>query len=133
MDPVGRRRTPLPGTILGAMTDESTDEATVTPGRAAEMLASGEAQLIDVREADEWQAGRIEGAVHMPLATLPARAAEIDRERPAILQCRTGARSGMATEALRASGFDAYNLEGGLERWASEGLPVVPGDRPGNG
>jgi rhodanese-related sulfurtransferase len=131
MAPDRRRRTPLLRTILGAMTDEATGQAMVTPARAAEMLASGEVQLIDVREADEWRVGRIEGATHMPLGTLLTRAGEIDRERPVIFQCRTGARSGMATEALRASGFDAYNLVGGLERWASEGLPVVPGGGAG--
>jgi hydroxyacylglutathione hydrolase len=131
--PAGWRRTPPLRTILGAMTDEITDQAAVTPARAAAMLASGEAQLIDVREVDEWQTGRIEGATLVPLAILATRITEIDRERPVILQCRTGARSGMATEALRASGFDAYNLEGGLERWASEGLPVVAGARPDHG
>ncbi|HKJ36034.1 MAG TPA: rhodanese-like domain-containing protein [Solirubrobacterales bacterium] len=110
------------------MTDQTTDQAELAPGRAAEMLESGDAQLVDVREAYEWEAGRVEGASHIPLATLPARATEIDSERPVILQCRTGARSRMATDALRASGYDAYNLEGGLERWVEDGLPLTPTD-----
>lgn len=122
----GCRRVPSRRSILVAMTEQSTEEIEISPERAAEMLASGEVQLIDVRQGFEWEAGRIEGAVHIPLETLPTRIDEIDRERAVIFQCRTGARSGMATEALRASGFEAYNLGGGLEAWVERGMPIVP-------
>ena len=111
------------------MSEETTAESTeLDPERAAEMIDSGEAQLVDVRQDFEWEAGRIPGAVHIPLDSLPARASEIDRERPVIFGCRSGARSAMATDAFRASGFDAYNLGGGLEAWVEKGLPVEPED-----
>lgn len=111
------------------MSEQTTDPSTaLSPERAAEMIAAGEAQIIDVRQDFEWEAGRIEGAVHIPLDSLPARAAEIDRDRPVIFQCRTGARSSMATDALRASGIEAYNLEGGLEAWVARGLDLEPAD-----
>jgi rhodanese-related sulfurtransferase len=107
------------------MSEETTTESTeLSPERAAEMIESGEAQLVDVRQDFEWAAGRIAGAVHIPLDALPARASEIDHDRPVIFQCRTGARSSMATDAFRASGIEAYNLTGGLEAWVDKGLAL---------
>jgi rhodanese-related sulfurtransferase len=103
-------------------------ETELSPERVADMVASGEAQLVDVRQDFEWEAGRIPGAVHIPLDSLPARAGELDRERPVIFGCRTGARSSMATEAFRASGFDAFNLSGGMDAWVENGLDIEPTD-----
>jgi len=109
------------------MSDEVATESTgLSPKQAAEKIESGEAQLVDVRQDWEWEAGRIPGAVHIPLETLPSRAGEIDNSRPVIFQCRTGARSAMATDAFRASGIEAFNLEGGLEAWVEQGLEVEP-------
>lgn len=104
------------------------DQAEVAPGRVAELLERGEVQLIDVREPYEWDAGRIPGARHIELERLPSRAGEIDRERPVVFQCRLGARSAMATAAFRASGWEAYNLTGGIQAWADAGLPLEPVD-----
>jgi rhodanese-related sulfurtransferase len=103
------------------------DEASeLSPQRVAELLERGEIQLVDVREPQEWDAGRIAGARHIELERLAGRAAEIDRQRPVVFQCRLGARSAMATAAFRASGWDAYNLTGGLQAWADAGLPLEP-------
>ena len=96
------------------------------PERVKEMLDRGEIELIDVREQYEWDAGRIAGAKHIELERLASRAEEIPRERPVVFQCRLGARSAMATEAFRASGWDAYNMTGGLRAWADRGLPLDP-------
>jgi rhodanese-related sulfurtransferase len=90
------------------------------------MLDRGEIELIDVREQYEWDAGRIAGAKHIELERLAGRAEELPRERPIVFQCRLGARSAMATEAFRASGYDAYNLTGGISAWADRGLPLDP-------
>ena len=100
-------------------------ETDVTPEQVAGMR---DAQLVDVREDEEWDAGRIEGARHIPLGEVAAAAESIDRERPVVFYCRSGARSGMATQAFRQAGFEAYNMEGGLERWAGEGRPLDPED-----
>jgi len=111
------------------MSEETATESTeLSPEQAAAMLESGEAQLVDVRQDFEWEAGRIPGAIHIPLDVLPSRAGEIDRERPVIFSCRTGARSSMATEAFRASGIEAFNLGGGLEAWVESGREIEPGD-----
>ena len=94
--------------------------------RVKELLDRGEIELIDVREQYEWEAGRIAGAKHIELERLAGRADELPRDRPIVFQCRLGARSAMATEAFRASGWDAYNMTGGLMAWAGEGLPLDP-------
>ena len=98
------------------------------PRRAAELLRSGKAQLVDVREPYEHEAGHIEGARHIEMHKLNEQASEIDRERPVIFYCRVGSRSGMATQAFRAAGYDAYNLDGGLAAWVASGLEIEPED-----
>jgi len=104
----------------------SSDDLNLSPERVAELLESGEIELIDVREAYEWEAGRIDGARHIELERLASQAESIDRERPVVFQCRLGARSAMATQAFRASGYNAMNLEGGIQAWVEAGLPLVP-------
>jgi rhodanese-related sulfurtransferase len=91
---------------------------------AAERIAAG-AVLVDVRQPEEWNAGHIAGATLIPLGELAGRAGEIPSDGPVVVVCRSGNRSGMATEALRAAGYDAYNLEGGMIAWTATGLPTV--------
>jgi rhodanese-related sulfurtransferase len=72
-------------------------------------------QLIDVREPDEVAQGTIAGAVNIPLAQIPGRLDELDRERRVVLLCRSGNRSGQAAEFLTRAGFtDVVNLAGGM-------------------
>jgi rhodanese-related sulfurtransferase len=84
------------------------------------------AQLVDVRAQHEWDAGRIAGATHLPLAELPERAGEIDPDRPVVLYCRGGNRSTMATQALVDAGYQAVKLEEGIVGWDEAGLPLEP-------
>ncbi len=101
-------------------------ERDLTPQRVAEMIESGEAQLVDVREPYEYEAGHIAGVLHIELEHLAARAEEIDRDKPIVFHCRIGRRSALATEAFAASGMDAYNMAGGIQAWADAGLPLEP-------
>jgi rhodanese-related sulfurtransferase len=110
------------------MDERAPDEIELPPARVAEMVESGGAVAIDVREADEWEAGHAPGARHVLLTELHTEAESIDRGRPVIFQCRSGNRSRMAAEAFRASGYDAYNMAGGLSAWAAQGLPLDPSD-----
>jgi rhodanese-related sulfurtransferase len=96
------------------------------PKRVSEMLEKGEAQLIDVREPYEYEAGHIEGAVHIELEHLAGRAGEIDKDKAVVFQCRMGRRSALATQAFAASGYDAFNMAGGLLAWDEAGLPLEP-------
>src|SRR5918996_621189 len=83
-----------------------------------------ELQILDVREPFEWDAGRIEGAIHIPLNDLMAGNTEgLDPDRPVVAYCKTANRSEVARLMLRARGFDAATMEGGGEAWVREGLP----------
>ena len=97
-----------------------------TAQEVAELLERDRIQLIDVRQGYEHEAGRIAGDRHIELARLATEAQTLDRERPVVFYCRSGARSGMATEAFRGAGFNAYNLTGGLLDWVAAGLPIEP-------
>jgi rhodanese-related sulfurtransferase len=106
---------------------EEPSEIEVEPARVAEWLADDPClQLVDVREDYERQAGHIEGSRHVELNQLTSRAATIAAERPVVFYCRVGARSLMAAQAFRASGFQAHSMTGGLVRWAQEGRPLAP-------
>lgn len=97
----------------------------VDPSGAQELARDG-ALLLDVREDDEWTAGHAPDAVHLRLGLLAQQRPE--RGRRIVAVCRSGARSGRATEALRQWGYDAVNLAGGMQAWAAAGLPVVTDD-----
>jgi rhodanese-related sulfurtransferase len=94
---------------------------------ARKLVAEG-AQLVDVRADHEWEAGRIAGATHVPLPTLPERLGEIDKDRPVVVYCRGGNRSSMATAALADAGYDAAKLSEGIVGWEEEDLPIEPDD-----
>lgn len=98
----------------------------VAPREVADLHARGEVDVIDVRESYEHDAGRIEGARHIELAGLSQAAGSLDRERPLVFYCRSGGRSAVATQAFRASGYQAFNMTGGLLAWEREGLPLAP-------
>ncbi len=85
-------------------------------------------QIVDVRHPHEWRAGRIAGAMHIPLDELEHRVGEIDRSRPVVAVCRSGNRSIQAMELLRDNGLEAYSLDGGLAEWAASGLPLIAED-----
>ncbi|HUB74340.1 MAG TPA: rhodanese-like domain-containing protein [Solirubrobacteraceae bacterium] len=103
------------------------DQIGLEPGRVAEWMAEPRPpQVIDVRERYEREAGHIEGTRHIELQQLSAQAGTIDSERPVVVYCRVGARSEMAAQALRASGYEAYSMAGGLLRWHDEGRPLAP-------
>ena len=92
----------------------------------------GTAHFLDVRKDHEFAAGHIAGAMHVTLQEVPLRYQELPDDRPVIVTCQVGQRSGLATEFLRERGIDAHNLEGGLDIWQSQGLPLVVDDaRPG--
>jgi rhodanese-related sulfurtransferase len=86
------------------------------------------ALLLDVREADEWDAGHAPEATWIPMGDLQARVGELARDRPIVAICRTGSRSAAVTGALRRAGFDVVNLEGGMRAWAAEDFEIVAGD-----
>ncbi|RCW44464.1 rhodanese-related sulfurtransferase [Halopolyspora algeriensis] len=90
-------------------------------------------QLVDVREPQEWQAGRIPGSQWIPMDELSARIGELDQQHRVVTICRSGKRSGEMAEFLNGRGYRADNLDGGIRAWAEQGLPVrtPDGEQPG--
>jgi rhodanese-related sulfurtransferase len=100
----------------------------LSPARVSEMMRE-EAQLVDVREPYERDAGHIpDDTSHIEMDRLTEQAGSIDRERPVVFYCRTGSRSLLAAQAFAAAGYDAHNLDGGLKAWVADGLPLDPAD-----
>jgi rhodanese-related sulfurtransferase len=103
---------------------------------AAERLAgTGPPLLVDVREPDEFQTVRVEGAVLLPLSSFGVRYDELPRDRAVLIMCAGGGRSAAATAHLLASGWpDVTNMTGGIIAWERSGLPVRRGTpEPGEG
>ncbi len=97
---------------------------TMMPADALAALHDG-AVLLDVREHQEWMAGHVDGATHLPMDELPSRVGEVPRDRRIVCVCRSGNRSGHVTAWLLQQGFDAVNMAGGMRAWAAEDLPFV--------
>jgi rhodanese-related sulfurtransferase len=115
------------GSLVSAAMAETQQSTSLAPERVAEMVREG-APVVDVRSANEHTAGHIPGDRPIPFDQLKDEAASLPQDQPVILYCRSGERSGAAVQALRVSGFDAYNIEGGLLEWAAQGLPLEPAD-----
>lgn len=113
---------PRAGTTASATHREP---ATIDPRTLAATLAAPEAPLvIDVREPQEYAQGHIQHARLMPLSQLRSRVGELPKDRPIVCVCLSGSRSAAATRQLRALGYSARNLTGGMLGWRG---PVVTG------
>ena len=115
----------------------------VTAEDAAEQVRSGAVMLLDVRESEEWDAGHIAEAVHIPRGWLELAAdpetehydERFDVEKPILVICAKGNRSSLAAVTLNTMGYQAVNVEGGFEAWQQAGLTVERGvqtDPPGS-
>ncbi|NNU88461.1 MULTISPECIES: rhodanese-like domain-containing protein [Geobacillus] len=91
---------------------------TITTKEVEERLRAGEPlRIIDVREPDEVAAGKIPGAVNIPLGLIEFRMHELDKKEEYILVCRSGGRSGRAAEFLDSHGYRVVNMTGGMLAW----------------
>jgi rhodanese-related sulfurtransferase len=90
------------------------------------------AVLLDVREDEEWVAGHIDGALHIPMNQVPNRIThepgELSPQTPIVVVCKMGGRSAQVTAWLNRSGFDAVNLDGGMLAWATSGRAMTSED-----
>jgi rhodanese-related sulfurtransferase len=117
----------------GAIPSISPREAAATLDAAADE-ASGPL-LVDVREANEFEAQRAVGAALLPISQFMARYGELPKDRPLLMICQSGSRSASATMFLLQNGWtDVRNVEGGTQAWALAGLPTRTGrPDPGEG
>jgi rhodanese-related sulfurtransferase len=103
---------------------------TLTPTQATLLINREEAQVIDVRGADEYAGGHLPDSRNIPLDQLEASAVDIEKlkDTPLILVCQTGTRSANACKRLEKLGFGkAKNLAGGISGWRAAGLPLRKG------
>lgn len=85
--------------------------------------------LLDVREPYEWDAGHVAAALHVPMAQVSLE--NVPTDRPVVVVCRSGNRSGTVARLLQEAGVDAVNMLGGMQAWAAAGLPFeTDGDGP---
>jgi rhodanese-related sulfurtransferase len=102
----------------------------IAPADAVRLANSG-ALLLDVREGQEYEAGHIIEARHVPAAELAAKAETLlkkYKEKPVVVYCESGMASAAAARTLRAGGFNkVVTLRGGLQSWRQENLPLVKG------
>ncbi len=104
---------------------QNASDAELSAAEAAAQLQSAQPPfLLDVRQPDEFRQGHIAGATLIPLDDLRGRMGELPKDRQIVVVCRSGARSGVATGWLKAAGYDAINLSGGMIAWRQAGLKI---------
>jgi rhodanese-related sulfurtransferase len=100
----------------------------VSPQQATNMVNREDAQVIDLRDADEFRKGHIAGSLNIPMSQLADRIGELDRlkGKPLILVCKMGTSASAAGRQLRTRGFDKIaRMQGGIQGWRADNLPVV--------
>ena len=108
--------------------DRLRGQAAFTPTAAAEELERGTLLLVDVRGADEYRAGHVPGAVHLPLDQVVRSLDRLAGQgQDVAFICKSGLRSRTATKAAAAGGTAARNVSGGMLAWQRSGLPIEPG------
>ena len=93
----------------------------------------GEFQIIDVRDSEEVILGKIENSINIPKSELSYNLEKLDKTKEIILYCKTGERSGKATDELNSLGYDAYSLKGGFNKYQEhiKGLKAIKLDMKG--
>lgn len=81
-----------------------------------------------MRYPNEWEAGHIHGAVHIPVDYVYERVGELDAGRPVVTVCLSGTRSAEAAKDLAREGFEVDSLEGGMQAWVAQGLATIAAD-----
>jgi hydroxyacylglutathione hydrolase len=100
-------------------------------GRLDRVAPSEAPLVIDVRQANEYEAYHVPGSINIAAGSLPDRLAELPRDHPIITICAAGLRAGLAASILRSSGFDDVSwVASGVPAWRAAGHPVVRGDQP---
>ncbi len=92
----------------------------LTANEVKELLTKQDLNIVDVREVDEVKEGKIPGAMNIPLGLLEFRMHELDKSKEYIMVCRSGGRSGRASQFLESQGFKITNMTGGMLAWEGD-------------
>lgn len=98
----------------------------ISTAQAIQMINQRQAVWVDVRPAEQFQAGHIAQARSLPVADIEKKAANLPKNKPLVLVCDQGRESGKAASKLRAQGYtEVVALEGGMRAWSQAGLPIT--------
>lgn len=97
---------------------------TITVHQLKDVLAEGEAFVVDVREPWEFAEGHVPGARPVPMGQVAGLLGTFPTEQPMYLVCAVGARSGQVAAWLGQQGYDSVNVDGGTQEWVAAGYPV---------
>lgn len=99
---------------------------TLTPQEVRDLVSDKAIHLVDVREVHEWNEGHVPGAIHRPLSELQAWVGDMPKDKPVVLYCLSGGRSGQALSLCKAAGQPVEgHMGGGISAWRMQGLPVT--------
>jgi molybdopterin-guanine dinucleotide biosynthesis protein A/rhodanese-related sulfurtransferase len=129
LDPASFANLNTPGEVIGHVVGQNrrmTEVPEIDVDELARRREAG-AYVLDVRQADEYEAAHVPGAVLIPLDQLGDRQDELPRDRPLLVICRSGGRSAAAVRALAAAGYDATNVAGGTLAWIAAGQRFTEG------
>lgn len=100
----------------------------LNPVDAVRLMNDDSTVIVDTREASEFSAGHIKGAINIPMSAFKKRMGELDKHKgkPILAYCRSGSRSNYACKLLSKAGFEnTHNLAGGAMSWSSANLPLT--------
>ena len=112
---------------------EQEQRRTVDSEQARQMLGTNEASGIDIRDDEKWREGHLPGARHCPDRDFDEALERIDDDQTVIVACEDGEESAEVADELRERGVDAVSLEGGMESWRSDDMPMQPSRDPEDG
>lgn len=113
------------GMLLWPLLRARASGPSLTTLEATRLINGKNAQVVDVRSAEDFAAGSLPNAKNIPSAKMKDRVGELKKDRPVLLVCNTGATAGPAAAQLRAGGFgEVYVLAGGIAGWREAGLPL---------
>ncbi len=108
------------------MIQRSRAGSALSPTETVQMMNHQHAVLVDIRDADAYNAGHIPQARHIPVADFDKKAASLPKNKPVILVCDLGRSAVGAAKKLRELGLtEVTTLDGGMRAWSAAGLPVT--------
>lgn len=117
--------------FIFAWTERSKGGKSISSSQLVQMMNADEAVLVDVRPANEFQAGHIHGAINIPHTKIASRMSELEkcRSKTLVLADNIGQHAGSAGRALSKEGYNVRRLSGGMSEWQGQSLPVVQGEK----
>jgi rhodanese-related sulfurtransferase len=107
---------------------EKLSAESLAPDQARQLIAREGAQALDIRDDDDFADEHIAGATHASDPDVESLVDDLSEDAPVIVVCADGERSAEVAEELRDKGYDAAHVEGGMDAWSSEKLPLQPAE-----